>query len=141
MSCIRGKDTRPELLIRKGLHVRGYRYRLHVKNLPGKPDLVFPKYRAVILVHGCFWHGHDCHLFKWPSTRKDFWRNKILKNRENDEKALTTLQDSNWRVLVIWECAIKGKERLYLERVIGQCSRWLESKNSFQEIKGRKLGT
>ena len=80
MSGIRGKNTRPELLIRKGLHARGFRFRLHDKRLPGKPDLVLPKYSAVIFVHGCFWHGHDCHLFKWPQSRREFWRKKITRN-------------------------------------------------------------
>lgn len=77
MSGIQGKNTKPELTIRKGLHALGFRYRLHGKTLPGKPDLVFPKYKAVIFIHGCFWHAHHCHLFKWPSTRVDFWQEKI----------------------------------------------------------------
>lgn len=118
MSSIRGKDTRPELLIRKALHKRGFRYRLHCKDLPGKPDLCFPKHRAVIFVHGCFWHGHDCHLFKWPSTRPEFWRSKIARNRETDAAARDKLLTEGWRVGVVWECALKGRARLPFDAVI-----------------------
>ena len=85
MAGIKGKNTKPEMLIRKALFAKGLRYRLHDKNLPGKPDLVFPKYKAVIFVQGCFWHGHDCHLFKWPTSNKEYWRNKINRNREVDK--------------------------------------------------------
>ena len=137
MSGIRGKDTKPELLIRKALHAEGYRFRLHDKKLPGKPDLMLPKYRAAIFVHGCFWHGHDCHLFKWPKSRTEFWRSKIFKNQDNDEKALNSLESSDWRVLVIWECALKGKERLNFEEVIDELTGWLHSDDVFYEIRGR----
>jgi DNA mismatch endonuclease, patch repair protein len=91
MSRIRGKNTKPEIFVRSTLHQQGFRFRLHVPSLPGKPDLVFSKYKALIFVHGCFWHGHNCHLFKWPFTREEFWRKKILKNRDNDQKALKAL--------------------------------------------------
>ncbi len=138
MSGIKGKDTRPELLIRKGLHAKGHRYRLHVKSLSGKPDLVFPKYRAVILVHGCFWHGHNCHLFKWPSTRKDFWRQKITGNQKNDSKNLAALKEDNWRVMTIWECALKGRERIPLNEIIDKAAEWLLSNRLAMEIRGRK---
>ena len=97
MAGIRGKNTKPEMIIRRGLHARGFRYLLHDKRLPGKPDLVLPKHRAVIFVNGCFWHGHDCPLFKWPKTRKGFWRTKIARNRENDESAVIALRRSGWR--------------------------------------------
>jgi DNA mismatch endonuclease, patch repair protein len=141
MSRIRGRDTKPEYFIRSGIHRLGYRFRLHVPDLPGKPDLVLPKYTAIIFVHGCFWHGHECHLFKWPKSRVDFWRKKILKNRENDEKVLNTLKISDWRVLVIWECALKGKERIDPKRVIEEVAGWLESGEDYHEIKGRTNGT
>src|SRR5690625_6910272 len=85
MSGIQGKDTKPELKIRSALHKLGFRYKLYDKSLPGKPDLVFPKYNAVIIIHGCFWHLHKCHLFKWPSTRPEFWREKIIGNKKRDE--------------------------------------------------------
>src|SRR6478609_3597734 len=85
MSRIRGRDTKPEVLIRHGLHARGYRFRLQYKRLPGRPDIVLPKWHSVILVHGCFWHGHDCPMFHLPATRPDFWRKKIDANRARDE--------------------------------------------------------
>jgi len=138
MSGIKGKDTRPELLIRKGLHARGYRYRLHVKNLPGKPDLVFQKYNALIFVHGCFWHGHGCHLFKWPSTRKDFWRQKISRNQEKDSESLAALKKEGWRIMVIWECTLKGRERFPLDKVIDKVIAWLLSNSPAMEINGRE---
>jgi len=109
MAGIKGKNTKPEMVVRKALHAAGFRYRLHVKGLPGKPDLVFPKYRTVVFVNGCFWHKHDCKLFKWPKTRPEFWREKILGNIERDNKNLALLKDSGWRAITIWECTIKGK--------------------------------
>ena len=135
MSGIRGKNTKPELLIRKALHSRGFRYRLHC-DLPGKPDICLPKHRAVIFVHGCFWHGHDCHLFKWPSTRPEFWRAKIGRNGEVDRAVESRLSDDRWRVAVIWECALKGRERLPLEDVISTCANWLRSDRMRLEVRG-----
>ena len=135
MSGIRGKNTKPELLIRKALHARGFRYRLHC-DLPGKPDICLPKHRAVIFVHGCFWHGHDCHLFKWPSTRPEFWRAKIGRNGEVDRAVESRLSDDRWRVAVIWECALKGRERLPLEDVISTCANWLRSDRMRLEVRG-----
>ena len=118
MSGIRAKNTRPELIIRKGLFAKGLRYRLHDKKLPGKPDLVFPKYRVVLFVNGCFWHGHACDLFKMPSTNRDFWENKIGTNQANDAKNKELLLTAGWRVVTIWECAIKGKRRLDINTLI-----------------------
>lgn len=135
MSGIWGKNTRPELLIRKALHARGFRYRLHC-DLPGKPDICLPKHRAVIFIHGCFWHGHGCHLFKWPSTRPEFWRAKIERNREVDGVAEERLSEAGWRVAVIWECALKGRERLPLEDVISTCADWLNSDQTRLELRG-----
>ncbi|HEV2627679.1 MAG TPA: very short patch repair endonuclease [Pseudolabrys sp.] len=91
MSRIRGKDTKPEMLLRRGLHAAGLRFRLHGAKLPGKPDIVFPKYHAVILIHGCFWHGHDCPLFRMPATRPEFWAKKISGNRERDVRTAQAL--------------------------------------------------
>jgi DNA mismatch endonuclease (patch repair protein) len=127
MSGIRGKNTKPEMLIRRGLHAKGFRYLLHDRRLPGKPDLVFPKHRAVIFVHGCFWHGHDCHLFKWPKTRKGFWRKKIDRNKVLDEQAIVELRKSGWRVGIVWECSVKGRTRLLDERTVALCAKWLSS--------------
>lgn len=137
MSGIRGKNTKPELLIRRGLHARGFRYRLHCKDLPGKPDLCFPKFRAVIFVHGCFWHGHDCHLFKWPSTRPEFWREKIARNRQVDAAAIERLFASGWRVAIVWECSLKGKHRLETQVLIDQVQNWLNHEGSLLELRGK----
>lgn len=104
MAGIRGKDTKPEMLVRRALHKAGFRYRLHVKDLPGRPDIVLPKYRTVIFVHGCFWHGHDCKHFKWPKTRAEFWRKKIEGNVTRDRIAVSELERRGWRVITIWEC-------------------------------------
>jgi DNA mismatch endonuclease (patch repair protein) len=136
MSGIRAKDTKPEQLIRRGLHAKGLRFRLHARDLPGKPDLVFPKFRAAIFVHGCFWHCHACHLFKWPSTREDFWKGKFAKNRQADARALELLSAADWRTAVIWECALKGKTRLPLDAVLSSCAAWLECGESQLEIAG-----
>ena len=139
MSGIRGKDTKPEILMRQGLHRMGFRFRLHVKDLPGKPDLVLPKHQAVIFVQGCFWHGHNCHLFKWPTTRKKFWREKIEGNQKRDQGALDALHKNGWRVLYIWECALKGKERLDFEMVLKMAASWIRSSSTFKEIRGDQL--
>jgi DNA mismatch endonuclease (patch repair protein) len=136
MSGIRGKNTRPELVVRRLLHAAGFRYRLHDKRLPGKPDLVFPKYRAAVFVHGCFWHGHDCHLFKIPKTREDFWRIKIAGNIKRDQEASELLSSKGWRVGVIWECALKGKTRLDLDSIVRTASAWLKSSESEVELRG-----
>ncbi|MDH4980936.1 very short patch repair endonuclease [Hyphomicrobium sp. D-2] len=139
MSRIRGRDTVPELLIRRALHAKGFRYRLHDRRLPGRPDLVFPKYRAVIFIHGCFWHGHDCHLFKWPSTRKEFWQEKIERNRARDDSAIRKLQENAWRVLIVWECALKGPHRTALPSITYQCVSFLQSRLSALSIPGTPL--
>jgi len=136
MSGIRGKNTLPELIVRKLLHGRGYRYRLHDRNLPGKPDIVLPRYRAVILINGCFWHGHDCHLFKWPSSNDDFWKEKINKTKLLDERSFHNLQIAGWRVLTIWECALKGKLRLPVEQIADIIVSWLKTSACNAEIKG-----
>ena len=108
MSRIRGKNTKPELIVRKLLHLNGFRYRLHVKDLPGKPDIVLPKYKTVIFIHGCFWHGHEhCKYFVIPKTRADWWLNKINSNILNDVKAAQTLTNKGWKVITIWECQLK----------------------------------
>lgn len=136
MAGIRGKDTAPELALRHALHARGFRYRLHVRWLPGKPDLVFPARCAVIFVHGCFWHGHDCHLFKWPQSRKTFWHDKISGNRARDERDEMILSGDGWRVAQVWECAFKGKARLNLSIVADKCAGWLRSSRKKLEIRG-----
>ncbi len=136
MSGIRGTDTRPELLLRKGLHSKGFRYRLHDKSLPGKPDLVFPKYNAVVFMNGCFWHGHGCHLFKWPKSRKQFWRDKITATMERDKRNIIILKKLGWRTGQIWECALKGKREIPLEYVFQDCAKWLKGSVIKLEIQG-----
>lgn len=134
MSGIRGKNTKPEWLVRKGLHTLGFRYRLHVKELPGKPDIVLPKYRAAVFVHGCFWHGHCCPLFKWPSTRREFWRKKIEGNVTRDQRATQALIESGWRVATIWECGLRCKGGP--EAAVEQLSAWLASGRVEMEFRG-----
>lgn len=136
MSGIRSKNTKPEMVLRQGLHRLGFRFRLHDRRLPGSPDLVLSRYGAAIFVHGCFWHGHDCHLFKWPSTRTDFWRAKVIRNRIVDASANAALLEAGWRVGSIWECAIKGRTRLPLDEVLAACADWLRSTRPSFEVKG-----
>lgn len=137
MAGIRGTDTKPEMLIRRGLHALGFRFRLHGRKLPGKPDLVLPRYRAVIFVHGCFWHRHDCQLFKWPKTRHEFWREKIEGNRERDSRAEAELKANGWRVLKVWECSLRGPGRLEPKQVIEGAASWLGSNEPEGEIRGQ----
>ena len=108
MSRIKGKDTKPEMLVRRYLHNHGFRYRLHVKKLPGTPDIVLPKYKTVIFVHGCFWHGHEgCKKSSLPKTRAEWWREKIKKNIINDANSVEALQQQGWRVIILWQCQMK----------------------------------
>ncbi len=125
MSAIRAKNTKPELIVRRAVFAAGFRYRLHDVRLPGKPDLVFPKYHAVIQIHGCFWHGHDCPLFKWPETNAEFWHTKIKGNTSNDLQVSQALEEQGWRVLTIWECALKGRRKLPLSGTLTRISDWL----------------
>ena len=136
MSRIRGRDTKPELVLRRALHAAGQRFRLHVPRLPGRPDLVFPRYRPVILVHGCFWHGHDCPLFRLPGTRADFWAAKIATNRERDRRNLEALQAAGWRALTVWECCLKGPARQPLSQVTDGCISFLKGQDLHADLKG-----
>lgn len=117
MSRVRGRDTRPEMRVRQALHALGCRFRLHRRDLPGSPDIVLPKWKTVVFVHGCFWHGHDCDLFRWPATRQEFWRAKIEGNVRRDHPANQQLLASGWRVVTVWECALKGKAKLPPEQL------------------------
>lgn len=136
MAGIRSKNTRPEMALRRGLHALGFRYRLHARDLPGQPDLVFPGRRAVIFVHGCFWHGHDCNLFRQPRTRADFWQKKLSRNREVDAAASAALATSGWRQATVWECALRGPGRLGLDQVLERCAAWLVSHEGMLELRG-----
>lgn len=137
MSGIKGKNTRPELVVREALFKRGFRFKLHDRNLPGKPDLVLPKYNAVIFIHGCFWHRHNCHLFKWPSTRPQFWKTKINRNVEVDKRNYNQLKREGWWVLTIWECALKGRTKRSLDEVIDKTVYWLEYETRNKQIIGK----
>lgn len=113
MSRVSGKNTKPELVVRSLLHKMGYRFRLHRKDLPGKPDITLPKYKKVIFVHGCFWHGHtDCPRSKRPTTNEKFWRDKLDKNRERDKTSVNNLKELGWDVLVVWTCEVNDMFKL-----------------------------
>ncbi|MEL7488325.1 MAG: very short patch repair endonuclease [Pseudomonadota bacterium] len=108
MRAVKAANTKPEIRLRKALHARGLRYALHRRDLPGKPDIVFPKYKAVLFVHGCFWHGHDCKRgARLPKTNTDYWREKIARNKARDADHERALVDRGWRVLIAWECDLK----------------------------------
>lgn len=136
MARIKGKNTKPEMALRRALHALGFRYRLHVRGLPGKPDLVLPRYRATVFIHGCFWHGHDCELFRIPATRSDFWREKIAGNRGRGDAALDSLAAMGWRTLVVWECAMRGKSRRSVSHIADAAADWLRSDATQGEITG-----
>lgn len=140
MAGIRSANTAPERTIRKGLHRLGFRFRLHPCDLPGRPDIVLPRWRAVILAHGCFWHGHDCGRFRWPRTRADFWRSKIEANRARDARDRKALFDRGWRVLTIWECALKGRFAQGPETVVAEAAAWLRGGALEGEIRGAMDG-
>src|SRR5690606_2605987 len=137
MRAIRSKNTLPELQVRRILHAEGYRYRLHMKNLPGSPDLVLKKHAAVVYVHSCFFHGHHkCDLFRLPKTRTAFWRDKIASNRARDFLNIAAIQEKKWRVAVIWECSLKGRNKLATDVVKTTLSEFLLGNRSFIEIEG-----
>lgn len=134
MSGIRGKDTKPEWLVRRALHARGFRYRLHDRKLAGRPDLALPRYRAVVFVHGCFWHGHDCRYFRLPTTRTEFWESKISRNQSNDSRNRASLLEAGWRVAVVWECALRGATH-NMDDVAETLAAWLRGEETMLEIR------
>ena len=126
MAGIRGKDTGPEMALRRAMHVRGFRYRLHANGLPGRPDLVLPKYGAVVFVHGCFWHRHpDCRYTSVPSTRQEFWQSKFEANVVRDNAARSALLAAGWRVATVWECAARKPQQV--EVAVKLLAGWLRS--------------
>lgn len=137
MSAIRGSDTRPEMLLRRGLHAAGIRFRLHVAEMPGRPDIVFPRQRAVILVHGCFWHGHNCPLFRLPTTQPAFWATKIAGNRERDQRTAQALLATGWRTLTVWECGLKGPARRPLSEVLDHCAAFVRGTEQHAVLTGK----
>ena len=138
MAGIRSANTKPELLLRRGLHRLGFRYRIHCVDLPGKPDLVLPRFNAAIFVNGCFWHHHDCHLFRMPSTRTEFWEKKIARTELRDFEVRKSLMDEDWRILTIWECSIKGRTKLEHRELISRVAEWIRGAEKMSEIAGTK---
>lgn len=136
MSRIRGKDTKPELVLRRGLHALGFRFRLHRKDLLGCPDLVFPGRRAVIFVHGCFWHGHSCPMCKKPATRREFWQLKISNNRDRDKRAINALTAADWRVMVVWECSLRGPARLPSDAAVNAAAAFIRGEEKSKILSG-----
>ncbi|WP_418502558.1 very short patch repair endonuclease [Flagellimonas sp.] len=134
MSSIPSKNTGPEKFLRSALHRAGLRFRLHDKSLPSSPDIVLRKYRAVIFVHGCYWHSHGCYKSTIPATRREFWLNKFKTNRERDQRDVKLLLDSDWRVLIVWECALKGKTSMPIEKIASAVDAWLHSSETYREI-------
>ncbi|RBI69126.1 very short patch repair endonuclease [Roseovarius sp. TE539] len=132
MSRIGSRNTKPEMVVRKGLHAAGFRYRLHARNLPGSPDIVLPKCRSVILVHGCFWHAHKgCRNFRLPKSNTDFWREKLVRNAERDTRQLKELQDAGWRTLVVWECATRD---FSTKKLVETIAAWLHQEVQIVQI-------
>ncbi|MCZ0811871.1 very short patch repair endonuclease [Roseovarius sp. EGI FJ00037] len=140
MASVGQKNTGAELTLRRGLHRAGIRYRLHGRELPGRPDLVLPRFGAVIFVHGCYWHSHGCYRSTVPKTREDFWRDKFAANRARDARNDTALRERHWRVMTVWECALKGKTAWPLEEVVASVIRWLHSGKETGVIEGHLSG-
>ncbi|KAA1054426.1 very short patch repair endonuclease [Azospirillum brasilense] len=141
MASVGQKDTGAELLLRKALHKTGLRYKLHVRSLPGSPDLVFPRFHAVVFVHGCYWHSHGCYRSTVPKSRREFWTEKFRTNRSRDEKNTQALLEKGWRVLVVWECALLGRNALPLDEVTDGVRRWLDSSDPQGQISPEPTGT
>lgn len=142
MQAIRSANTKLELLIRTALHKRGFRYRLNYSDLPGKPDLVLKKYKAVIFLHGCFWHQHNCALFKWPASNSEFWKTKLTQNHIRDIANESELIKLGWRTATIWECSLKGRDRKTIDEIIDAITDWLISNNLQRlEVAGKSLSS
>jgi len=125
MRAIRSKNTKPEMVVRSAMHAKGFRFRIHRKILTARPDIVFPKYHAVVFVHGCFWHKHNCPLFKVPKTRTEFWLEKIGGNVRRDLAVRDELLGEGWRVAIIWECALVGRGKIALDVLTNELAIWL----------------
>ena len=139
MSRIKSKDTTPERIVRSFLHRNGFRFRLHVKDLPGKPDIVLPKYKLIIDIRGCFWHAHpDCKYAKIPTTNTEWWKNKLKQNQKRDENNINTLLNADWKVLVIWDCLFKKTQSCTIEQlgkyIVDYIKCFLDNENIFQEL-------
>ncbi|MCA0961968.1 very short patch repair endonuclease [Salipiger bermudensis] len=137
MSRVRHKDTKPEMVIRRGLHARGFRYRLHDKKLPGRPDIVLPRWRAAVEVRGCYWHGHEG-CGRMPKTRQEFWGPKIAGNRKRDARNEAALRDAGWRLLIVWECCLVGTGRWDREELLERVADWVRGGDGFAELEGSR---
>jgi DNA mismatch endonuclease (patch repair protein) len=137
MARVGQKNTGAEMMLRRALHRRGLRYRLHDRSLPGSPDIVFPRFKSVLFVHGCYWHSHGCYRSKIPKSSREFWTNKFETNRTRDERSRKLLVSQGWRVLTVWECALRGKLSSPVEDVADAVWDWLASKAQIGEIEGR----
>lgn len=138
MAAIRSKGTGPEIVVRRTLHSLGFRFRLHAKSMPGTPDIVLPRYRAVVLVHGCFWHGHGCPRSSLPKTRTDFWCDKIRANQARDAQTTMALQALSWRVCIVWSCAVAGRTRWSNEALGSHLAGWILSGEGTRVIQGHQ---
>ncbi len=138
MSSVRSRDTKPELIVRRELHRGGFRYRLHVRGLPGTPDVVLPRHKSVVFVHGCYWHGHDCAAGRLPKTHTEFWNSKIEANRARDVVARTALRAMGWRIFTIWGCAIRGRAKQPEGALVRTFVNWLASLESMGELAARE---
>jgi len=137
MARIRGRNTKPEIRLRRALHARGFRFRIARRDLPGSPDIVLPRWRAVIFFHGCFWHLHGCRLSVMPKGNAEFWRAKLERNAERDRANACRLREADWRVLTVWECSIRGRCASGIEAVANRCAEWLRCGGKLDEISGR----
>jgi DNA mismatch endonuclease, patch repair protein len=137
MASVRHKDTGAELILRRALHKIGLRYRLHDRTLPGSPDLVFPRFHAVVFVHGCYWHSHGCYRSTVPKSRHEFWIEKFQANRSRDARNERLLLKDGWRVLIVWECVLLGKNALLRREVTGLIRAWLHSKDPWGQVSGQ----
>jgi DNA mismatch endonuclease, patch repair protein len=136
MSRIKGANTKPEKLLRSALHARGLRFRLHRRDLPGRPDIVFVRWRVALFVHGCFWHQHDCSYSTLPATRETFWKEKLAGNAQRDERALQQLKQAGWRVAVVWECALRGSGRQPESALAGAIESFVKrDKSQFMDLR------
>lgn len=139
MRHVRTKNTKPELTVRRLLHAQGLRFRLHRSDLPGHPDIVLPRHRVAMFVHGCFWHGHGCSLFRMPATRTEFWSAKIANNRRRDRNSVDALTAAGWRSMWVWECALRGRYRLTAAELSEAMSSFVRSDVEFTEIGERRM--
>jgi DNA mismatch endonuclease (patch repair protein) len=134
MSAVRSKNTAPEIELRRMLHREGYRFRLHPRHLPGRPDLSLPRFKAVVFVNGCFWHAHECEKFRWPKTRVEFWQEKLMTNRARDVANIADLTAAGWRVAVVWECALTPADQMAATSTLLEA--WLRSSASRIDLAG-----